>query len=528
MFRVLCADSLAPEGIEVLELSEGVEVANRKGITAEQLLVELPEYDALIVRSRTQVDKTLLNACPRLQVVGRAGIGVDNIDVREATRCGVVVMNTPDANTVTTAEHTIALMMSAARRVPQGTSSLKAGRWDKKALVGVELSGKTLGVVGLGNIGRIVADRAQGLKMRVKAFDPFLGREAAERLGIELCELDALIDCVDILTVHTPLNDHTRGMIGDAQIERMRRGVILINCARGGIYDESALVRGLESKQLGAVALDVFVEEPPPANHPLLGHERVVCTPHLGASTQEAQIGVAVAVAEQVAAFAQGAGARNALNLPRLDTKSSKKLSSLIDTAERAAAMCAQITRGKPTAIEVILHGGGDSALMQPLGTAACVAVLRQSLGGSVNMVNGRLNADERGMSVVESRTEQPVLGYSNAIEVRVSGEDTHHVIATQFGNGETRVVAVDGVRLEAVPEGEILLIANKDMPGAVGQIGSILGDNGINISRMQLGLHAESGNALTAVNVDRSVPLEVVSALESIEQVVAVSAISL
>jgi D-3-phosphoglycerate dehydrogenase len=260
----------------------------------------------------------------------------------------------------------------------------------------------------------------------------------------------------------------------------------------------------------------------------LLGHERVVCTPHLGASTQEAQIGVAVAVAEQVAAFAQGAGARNALNLPRLDTKSSKKLSSLIDTAERAAAMCAQITRGKPTAIEVILHGGGDSALMQPLGTAACVAVLRQSLGGSVNMVNGRLNADERGMSVVESRTEQPVLGYSNAIEVRVSGEDTHHVIATQFGNGETRVVAVDGVRLEAVPEGEILLIANKDMPGAVGQIGSILGDNGINISRMQLGLHAESGNALTAVNVDRSVPLEVVSALESIEQVVAVSAISL
>lgn len=527
-FRVLVADSMAQEGIEEFKTHPRIEVLNRAGISREELLAEIPSCHGLVVRSRTEVDEEVLKAATNLQVVGRAGIGVDNINVSAATRAGIVVMNTPDGNAITTAEHTLSLIFAMSRKIPQATASMKEGKWEKKRFMGRELYSKTLGIIGLGNIGRIVADRAQGLKMKVVAFDPFFSAEAAAKIGVELLPVDEVLKRADVLTCHTPLNDQTRGLVSDAQLDMMKPGVMLVNCARGGIYDEDALVRGLETGKIGALALDVFIEEPPAGDHPLLKHENVVATPHLGASTQEAQVNVAVAVAEQISEFLGGEPARNAINMPRLSASELRVLGPHLDLADRLGVFCSQLSDVAPTKIEVSLNGDIPQTATGPLGTAAVAGVLRLEFDLPVNAVNARLLADERGITMVVSQSEQELHGYAATISVKIQNEaGTFSVVGTLVSGNDGRVVAVNGIPLEAIPAGHLLLIENEDQPGVIGHIGTKLGNAGVNISRMQLGLNPQTGKALSIVSVDQAVSREIVSSLEG-DQILKVTPLSL
>ncbi len=527
-FRVLVADSMAEAGVEVFQQHPHLEVVNRPGISREELLKEISTVHGLVVRSRTQADAELIDAAPLLKVVGRAGIGVDNVDIRAATRAGVVVMNTPDGNAITTAEHTLSLILSMSRKIPQATASMKSGKWEKKRFMGKELFGKTLGVIGLGNIGRIVADRALGLKMKVVAFDPFFSAEAAGKMGVTLMDLNELLANADILTCHTPLNDHTRGMIGREQLEHLKDGVMLVNCARGGIYDEAALVEGLEMGKISALALDVFEEEPPSDTHPLLRHENVICTPHLGASTSEAQVNVAVAVAEQISAFLGGDPAQNAINMPRMSAAELRVLGPHLDLADRLGLFASQLDDAVPDRIAVTIHGALGESASGALATAAVAGALSQAFDSPVNAVNARLLAEERGIEIVVSESERTVQGYSSTLEVALSsGEDTRSVAGTLIAGNEGRVVAINDIHLEAIPTGHMLLIENKDIPGVIGKIGTRLGDAGINISRMQLGLSPHTGKAISIVNVDQAVSAKVRDAL-TCDDIVSVTLISL
>jgi len=420
------------------------------------------------------------------------------------------------------------MIFAASRLIPQATASMKAGFWEKKKFMGRELYGKTLGIVGLGNIGRIVADRAQGLKMRVVGYDPFFSPEAAGRIGIEFLSLDEVLLSADVLTVHTPLTEQTRGLVSDAEIERMKPGVLLVNCARGGIYDEEALARGLESGKIGAVGLDVFVEEPPPEDHCLLQHERVICTPHLGASTTEAQVNVAVAVLEQIADFAAGEPARNGLNLPRLSQKELIEVAPFLDLADRLGAFAGQLVTGPIHKVEVALHGTLAERSSDPIATAALAGAIRGTLSVPVNTVNARLLAEQRGIEIVESRSKNARSGFSSCVDVTVHANNCHVVTGTLFAEGEGRIVMIDGIRLEAVPDGHMLLMSNRDMPGVIGRIGTVLGTAGVNISRMQLGLEGGRKDALTVVNVDGPVSKDTLNLLNAIEQLVSVNYVSL
>lgn len=521
MFRVIVSDKLANEGIAVFENSEHVEVDDRAGIEREELLAILPEYDALVIRSRTTADRELIEAGTRLKVIGRAGIGVDNVDLSAATRAGVVVMNTPEGNATTTAEHAISLIFAMARHVPQAAASMKQGHWDKKRFMGRELRGKTLGLIGLGNIGRIVADRAIGMKMSVVGFDPYFDAEEAGKIGIEPVDLDALLRRADVITVHAPLNEETRNMISDAEIDKMKPGVMLVNCARGGIYDEEALLRGLESNKLGAVALDVFPEEPPPKTHPLVSHDRVICTPHLGASTAEAQVLVAVAIAEQISDFAAGEAPRNAVNMPRVPASELKEVGPFIDLVGRMGSFVAQLHEGAAKRIDVEVRGDIATRATEPLVTAAVAGALKHAFDRPVNAVNARLLADERNIKITESSSARSGKVFANLVRVTVDGAETHTVAGTLFEGGEGRFVEVDGMHLEAVPDGWILVFKNHDQPGVIGHVGTVLGEAGINVARMQLGLDKAAGEAMALVNIDREAPLDVIDRLQQTGAVV-------
>jgi D-3-phosphoglycerate dehydrogenase len=513
-FRVLVSDSLAKEGLEIFQRADGIEVDDRAGIEREALIDILPDYDALVVRSRTKPDASMIEAGTRLKVIGRAGIGVDNVDRAAATRAGVVVMNTPEGNATTTAEHTLALMMSMARHVPQATASMKAGRWEKKKFMGRELCGLTLGVIGLGNIGRIVADRALGLRMKVAGHDPYFDAEEARKIGVEWLSFAELLRRSDVITVHTPVNDETRGMISAAQIDAMKPGVMLINCARGGIYDEQALLAGLESGKIASLALDVYSEEPPPADHPLVGHPRVVCTPHVGASTQEAQVQVAVAIAEQIVAFAAGEAPKNAVNMPRIPPSDFHVVAPYMDLAERLGSFCAQRLDGGARRIEVEVHGEVAERPTAPIVSAAVAGVLKHALDRPVNAINARVLAQERGLKIRESHSTRSEKIFASFVRVTVEGAETHTVAGAIFADNEGRMIEVDGLLLEALPRGWMLVIHNRDRPGVIGHVGRVLGEASINIARMQLSLDSEADEALSLVSIDERASPEVLAAL--------------
>jgi D-3-phosphoglycerate dehydrogenase / 2-oxoglutarate reductase len=516
---VLVTDSLAPEGFEILAKAQGLQVVDAPGLSPADLLTAIADADALVIRSATKVTKDVVAAGSRLAVIGRAGIGVDNVDVPAATAKGIVVMNTPGGNTVTTAEHALALLIALARHIPQATASMKAGKWEKNRFVGMELYNRTLGVIGLGNIGRIVAERAQGLGMKVIAHDPFLSADAAAKMDVELVDLDTLLARADAISVHVPKTKETTGLLGKRAFAKAKKGVLLVNAARGGIVDEDALLEALNEGRVGGAGLDVFVEEPAKAGHPLIAHERVVCTPHLGASTEQAQVNVSVAVAEQIRDFLLQGVVRNAVNMPSISREAAAQIRPYLVLGEKLGRFQGQLCTGSIEQIEIEYSGDAARLDVAPITVAVLKGVL-EAVTDQVNMVNAPVIAQERGIRVIESKASRTA-DFASAISTRVQGCGDRLIVGAVFQGVQPRIVRIDDFMLEAIPEGPTLFITNRDQPGVVGVIGTILGNARINISRMQLALSRERGEAAMLVNVDAPPPDSVLETLRALPNVI-------
>jgi D-3-phosphoglycerate dehydrogenase len=522
--RVLVCDGIDDQACALLH-SAGLAVEIFDGDRAA-LLRALPDVDALLVRSKTKVDAAVIAAAPRLRLVGRAGVGVDNIDVAAATRAGVVVVNAPEGNTVTTAELAITLICALARHVPAADRSVRAGRWEKTKFQGTELEGKVLGVVGLGRIGKVVADRAQGLKMRVIAYDPFLAPAtggAGGIDGVQIVDLDDLVARADFITIHTPLTDQTRALFDAPRLARMKRGARLVCAARGGIVDEQALVEALRSGHLAGAALDVFSEEPLPAAHPLREIENAILTPHLGASTEEAQQRVALQVAQQVVDFLREGVAAHAVNAPRLSHDALREVGPYLALARRLASIAVQLLGGEATErLEVELQGPEPCRHREALRLAVLVGALEPHRSTALNFVNAPVLASERGLRVLEHADPQ-VRDYVNSVQVRAHGREgaSARVTGTVFLR-TPRLVRFDDLPLDADPSGHLLITRHSDRPGVIGRIGTLLGEAQINISRLQLGQAGHDG-AVGILNVDEAVPEAVLArirALDFVQQV--------
>jgi len=518
--KVLVSDKTAPQGLEILEKTPGLEVVYAPGIEPADLLERIGEFDGLVIRSGTKVTAEVIERADRLRVVGRAGIGVDNVDLTAATQRGIVVMNTPEGNNVTTAEHALSLLFALARHVPQATMSMKAGKWEKSRFQGTELYNRTLGVFGLGNIGRIVADRAQGLGMQVVACDPHISAEAAARADVELVSFEDLLERADAITVHVPRTKETTGLLDAKAFARCKDGVLVINAARGGIVDEEALLDALESGKVGGAGLDVFVDEPPPPGHPLVAHERVICTPHLGASTGQAQLNVSTAIARQVADFLASGVVRNAVNVPSVSGELLERIRPYLELAEKLGRFQGQICPGAVNEFEIEYSGDVADLRVAPI-TIAALKGLLESVSDRVNMVNAPVIAQERGIRVVESKTRRS-RDFASAISTRVKGSGEPRLIeGALFHGNQPRIVRIDDFMLEAIPEGPTIFLRNHDRPGVVGMVGSVLGEAGINISRMQLALVPDRREAAMLVNVDAAPPESVLERLRGEDQVI-------
>ena len=499
MPKVLISDKMDPRAAQIFR-ERGVEVDEITGKTKDELIAMIGDYDGLAIRSSTKVTKDVLAAARNLKVVGRAGIGVDNVDIPAASAAGVVVMNTPFGNSITTAEHAIALMFALARQLPEADASTQAGKWEKNRFMGVELTSKTLGLIGAGNIGSIVADRARGLKMKVVAFDPFLTPERAIELGIEKVTLDELLARADFITLHTPLTDSTRNILSADALARTKKGVRIINCARGGLIDEVALKAAMDSGQVGGAALDVFVEEPAKAS-PLFGTPNFISTPHLGASTTEAQVNVAIQVAEQMADFLMSGGVTNALNMPSLSAEEAPKLKPYMALAERLGSLVGQL-EGRIDAVSIETEGAAADLNQKPI-TGAVLAGLMRVYSDTVNMVNAPSLAKERGLDVREIRHDRDG-NYSTQVRVTVTTpEGQRSVAGTLFADAAPRLVEIFGVKIEADLAGTMLYVVNEDAPGFIGRLGSTLGEAGINIGTFHLGRRAAGGEAVLLLSVD-------------------------
>ncbi len=525
--KVLISDPLSNKGIEILGRVKGLKVEIKTGLSPEELKRIIPEYDAIIIRSETKMKAEIIEAGDRLKVIGRAGIGVDNVDLAAATKKGVVVMNTPQENAIAAAEHTIALMFSIARKIPQATASMKAGKWEKKKFMGVELYSKTLGVVGIGVIGTHVVDRARGLKMKVLGYDPYLIREVAEKKGFELVSLDELYARSDFITVHTPLTEETRGIINREAIRKMKDGVILINCARGGIINEKDLYDAIKEGKVAGAALDVFEKEPAMGN-PLLELEEVVHTPHLGASTGEAQENVAIAIARQVADYLTLGEARNAVNIPAVSPDILPYLRPYLRLGERLGSFLGQISNYAIEEVLIECQGEVVEYGTRPITTSVLKGLLTPFVGETVNFVNAPVMAKERGIRIVES-TSEAAKDFVSLIAITARSRMERNTIeGTLFGREELRIVKLNDFFIEAVPEGHILLIHNYDKPGVIGNIGMVLGTQGINIATMHLGRDRYGGNAISLVHLDGPLPPGKVGEILRIPHIISVRQIVL
>jgi D-3-phosphoglycerate dehydrogenase len=534
MLRVLVSDSLSEQGLAILRADSNLTIDYQPGLGEDALAAALPGAHALVIRSGSKVTARVIEAATTLRVIGRAGIGVDNVDVPAASKRGIVVMNTPTGNAVTTAEHAISLLFSLARMIPQAAASMKAGQWEKKKFEGRELAGKTLGVVGLGNIGRIVADRAKGLRMNVIGFDPVLTADRAAALGIELCGLDAIWARADAITVHTPLTATTQNLVDDAVVARLKKGVLLINAARGGIYDLDALLRGLESGHIGGVALDVFTTEPPPKDLAILQHERVIATPHLGASTKEAQARVALEIAEQVVSYLATGAVKNAVNAPSVAGEVAPKLAPYLDLADKLGGFLASVSMGPQaastsgatasahvepsasiTAIEVECGGEPADLGMKAIVASAVAGYLRRYLDAPVNQVSAPHVAAERGIEVRELRRLSPQGKHASLVILRVhTAEGAVQVAQGALGSdGSARLVAWNDFEIEAHLGGHTLVVTNIDKPGVIGMIGTALGNVGVNIAGVHLGV-AGTGDAVSVWSLDSAIPAGVLAEL--------------
>ncbi len=519
--KVLISDNLSAVGVDILKKA-GLDVEARSKTPPEEIEKIIGEYDALIIRSATKVTAALLEKAAKLKVVGRAGSGLDNVDIPAATKKGVVVMNTPGGNTVTTAEHTIGMIFACARMIPQAYASLKAGKWEKKKFEGVELYDKTLGIIGLGAIGGVVANRAIGLGMKVVAYDPFISPEKAKSLGIELADLPTIYRRSDFITVHTPKTKETANLINKTTISQMKNTVRIINCARGGIINEADLYEALKSGKVAAAAFDVFEKEPP-ENHPLLTLDNFIATPHLGASTREAQENVAVAVAEQVVDYLVAGTVRNAVNVPSVPADQLPTLSPYINLAERMGLFIGQLAEGGLTQVTVEYSGEAANLKQDPITLAALKGLLTPTLQETVNYVNAPLIAKDRGIDVKVSKSSGTT-EYTSLVTIRIkAGGRDLSATGTLNSRKEPRIIQVDNFPMETVPEGTMLVLMNNDKPGVIGGIGTILGQNGINIARMQFGREQQGGLAMSVVSIDSAVSDDLMAKIKQLPNVLSV-----
>ena len=492
--RVLISDKMDPNAARIFAES-GCDVDVITGETPEELIARIGEYDGLAIRSSTKVTKAILDAATNLKVIGRAGIGVDNVDIPYASSKGVVVMNTPFGNSITTAEHAIALMFELARQIPEADAQTQQGLWPKNGFMGVEVTSKTLGLIGAGNIGSIVASRALGLKMKVVAYDPFLTPERAIEMGVEKADLDTLFAKADFITLHTPLTSETKNILSRENLGKTKKGVRIINCARGGLIDEAALKDLLDSGHIAGAALDVFETEPA-KDSPLFGTPNFICTPHLGASTTEAQVNVALQVAEQMAEFLTTGGVTNALNMPSLSAEEAPKLKPYMALAERLGSLVGQLAHDNLTKISIEAEGAAAQLNQKPI-TGAVLAGLMKQYSQTVNMVNAPFLAKERGLDVREVRHDREGY-YHTLVRVTVStAQGDRSVAGTLFANGQPRLVEIFGISIEADLDGDMLYISNTDAPGFIGSIGTVLGQAGINIGTFHLGRREAGGEAV-------------------------------
>jgi D-3-phosphoglycerate dehydrogenase / 2-oxoglutarate reductase len=519
MPKVLISDALSSAAVQIFK-DRGVEVEFQPnlGKDKDKLAAMIGDYQGLAIRSATKVTAKILEGAKELKVIGRAGIGVDNVDIPAATARGIIVMNTPFGNSITTAEHAITLMLALARQIPQADASTQAGKWEKNRFMGVEITGKTLGIIGCGNIGSIVAERAHGLRMKVVAFDPYLSPERARDLGVEKVDLEDLLRRSDFITLHTPLTEKTKNVIDATALARTKKGVRIINCARGGLVDEAALRAALDAGHVAGAAFDVFTEEPAVQN-PLFGHPDVVCTPHLGAATMEAQENVALQVAEQMSDYLLRGAITNAVNFPSITAEEAPKLRPFIDLAEKLGSFAGQLTETGINKVHLTYEGAVAQMKTKALTSAAVAGLLRPMLQ-DVNVVSAPIVAKERGI-IVEETTREAQGDHDNLITLAVTTErQTRHVSGTVYADGRPRIINIKGIRMEAEFGASMLYVANQDKPGFVGRFASLLGDAGINIATFHLGRQSQGGDAIALVEVDGVVPVEILKKVEQLPHV--------
>jgi D-3-phosphoglycerate dehydrogenase len=517
--RVLISDALSPAAVQIFK-NRGIEVDFQPnlGKDKEKLAEIIGGFDGLAVRSATKVTSKIIDRAKKLKVVGRAGIGVDNVDIPAATAKGIIVMNTPFGNSITTAEHAITLMLSLARQIPQADASTQAGKWEKNRFMGVEITGKTLGIIGCGNIGAIVADRALGLRMKVIAYDPFLSPERAVDLGVEKVDLEELLQRADFITLHAPLTEKTRNILDAKALAKARKGVRIINCARGGLVDETALAAALDSVHIAGAAFDVFTTEPATEN-PLFGHPNVICTPHLGAATNEAQENVALQIAEQMSDYLLRGAISNAVNFPSITAEEAPRLKPFIALAEKLGSFAGQLTETGIKEVHITYEGTVAQMKTKALTSAAVAGLLRPMLQ-DINVVSAPLVAKERGI-VVEETTREAEGDYESLITVTVVTEtQSRWVSGTVFADGRPRIVNIKGIRMDAEFGQSMIYITNLDKPGFIGKFSSTLGDAGINIATFHVGREAPGGNAVALIEVDGEVPPEVLAKVQALPQV--------
>jgi D-3-phosphoglycerate dehydrogenase / 2-oxoglutarate reductase len=518
--KVLISDKFSPEGLQVFAEAPGIVLAYHPGLSPQDLLKYAADADALVVRGGTLVSADVLEAAKKLKVIGRAGIGVENVDLPAASRKGVVVMNTPFGSTTTSAEHTIAMLMALARQIPAASQSTKAGRWEKDRFLGIEITGKTLGVIGAGKIGRLVIERALALKMRVIVYDPYLAEEVVRQIGAEAVTLDELLSRADFITLHIPLNPETEGLLGAANLRKVKPGCRIINCAIGGLVDEPALAEAIVRGQVAGAALDVFTKEPPESDNPLLKLEQVICTPHLRAATVDAQVNVTVQMAQQIIDFLDRGIISNALNVPSISADLLAVIRPYVELAERLGSFQAQLFARGLHSVTVEFAGSVTNHPTSPLTMAALKGLLTPMIGSMVNFVNAPHLARERGIRVVEARSSATE-GYANMIRLTVAGtEGERSVCGALFGENDYRIVRVDDFHVEAIPHGHILVLHNNDLPGVIGFIGQVLGEANINIAMMNLSRRKNKGRAVSIISVDSRIPEQVLDILRNNEHI--------
>jgi len=528
MFKILVSDPLSKEGLKILQEVKEFQVDVKTELKPQELKEIIKDYHALIVRSATKVTKEIIEAAHNLKVIGRAGVGLDNVDLEAATQRGIIVMNTPAGNTISTAEHTMSLMLAISRNIPQAHFSVKSGEWKRSKFIGVELYNKTLGIIGLGRIGSEVAKRALSFGMKVLAYDPFLSQQVAESLGVTLVDLKELLKKSDYITIHTPLTEETKHLLSYEEFALIKEGVRIINCARGGIIDELALAEAIKEGKVASAAIDVFEKEPPTLDNPLLKLENVIVSPHLGASTEEAQVNVAIEVAEIVRDALLGKGIRNAANYPSVEAEVYKILKPYIELAEKLGLFSSQLVEGRFQELNLTYGGEIIQYDLSPLTMALIKGILSPILKETVNFINALTLAKERGISIKEVKSSKEE-EFVTLVQLEIkTDKETRKILGTLAPNKKPRIVKIDDYYVELSPQGQMLVIQNWDRPGLIGNLGTLLGSHKINIAAMTFGRQKPGGMAITVLNVDSPVPVEVIEKMKKIENVLAVKEIRL